>query len=136
MTFGRLGAVGRGFGRMGAGGIPDPITRILITNTTIAEDAADNSVVGVLSVINGSGAYTFSITADPDNKFAIANDDELQIDELLDYETATSHSVTIEAAGTGGPFTRTFTITVTNVAEGCGNAGEPIGLLLTLTKAA
>lgn len=118
-TFGRLGAMGRGFGNLGFGGVS--VARILLSDNTIAEDAADNSVVGILSVVGGSGTYTFSITADPDNKFAIANDDELIIDELLDYETATSHSVTIEADnGVDDPITRVFTITVTDVAEGGG----------------
>jgi hypothetical protein len=113
--FGYLGA--RGLGRLGGrGGSGVAVPRIFLSATSIAEDAADNSVVGVLSVVNGSGSYTFSITADADNKFAIANDDELQIDELLDYETATSHLVTIEADnGVDDPITRQFTITVTDV---------------------
>lgn len=126
MSFAHLGSMGRGHGRMGTGGVAHVITRILLSSDTIAEDAADNSVVGILSVGNGSGVYTFSIEAgdDPDNKFAIANDDELQIDELLDYETATSHLVTITADnGVDDPITRQFTITVTDAAEG---GGEPL----------
>ena len=69
----------------------DNSPRILITSSSIDEDAEVNDVVGVLSVINGSGSYTFSITADPDSKFQIANDDELQLQATVDYETATSH---------------------------------------------
>lgn len=122
-----------GIWRIAGGSVNDP--SIALSSTTIAEDAADNSVVGILSVNNGSGTYTFTITSDPDNKFAIANDDELQIDELLDYETATSHLVTIEADnGVDDPISRQFTITVTDVADG--TTGEAIGLLLLLTKAA
>lgn len=95
---------------------------IQLSATSIAEDAADNSVVGTLSVANSPDGvtWTFSIEVgdDPDNKFAIANDDELQIDEPLDYETATSHLVTITATpSVGDVITRQFTITVTDVAE-------------------
>jgi hypothetical protein len=118
MAFGRLGLVGCGFSRMGGGG-PFTNSAITLSSTSIAEDASVNSVVGILSVSNGSGTYTFTITADPDSKFAIANDDELQIDATLDYETASSHSVTIEADnGVDDPITRQFTITVTDVADG------------------
>lgn len=90
---------------------------IVLSVTSIAENAASGSVVGALSVISGSGSYTFSITADPDNKFAI-DSANLEIDATLDYETDASHSVTIEADnGVDTPISRTFTITVTNVLE-------------------
>ena len=92
--------------------------RIALSNRTIAEDASVNDVIGTLSAANGSGTYTFTITADPDSKFQIANDDELQLADTLDYETATSHSVTIEADnGVDDPISRQFTINVTNVLE-------------------
>lgn len=90
--------------------------RIELSNGSISEGAADNTKVGDLSVANGSGTYAFTITSDPDNKFAIANDDELIIDELLNYETATSHQVTIEADNSvDDPISRTFTISVIDV---------------------
>jgi hypothetical protein len=91
----------------------------VLSNRTVAEDEVADFVIGTLSVDNGSGSYTFSITADPDSKFKIANDDELQLDDTLDYETATSHSVTIQADnGVDDPISRQFTIEVTNVLEG------------------
>ena len=95
---------------------------IVLSATSIAESATSGSVVGALSVTGGSGSYTFSITADPDNKFAI-DGSNLETDAALDYETATSHSVTIEADnGVDTPISRTFTITVTNVEEATGIA--------------
>lgn len=100
--------------------------RIALSNRSIAEDAEDPAVVGTLSVANGSGSYTFSIAADPDGKFAIDGDD-LVTDAPLDYETATSHSVTIEADnGVDTPITRSFTINVTNVLEQPVNTTEPV----------
>ena len=90
---------------------------IVLSATSIAESATSGSVVGTLSVTGGSGSYTFSITADPDNKFAI-DGINLETDAALDHETATLHSVTIEADnGVDTPISRTFTITVTNVLE-------------------
>jgi hypothetical protein len=118
----------------GGGGSVAPI--IILSASTIAEDAADNSVVGALSVTNPEGTYVFSIEIgdDPDNKFAISGDN-LIIDELLDYETATSHQVTITAnPDIGATIERTFTITVTDVTEGAG--GGAFGLLMAITKAA
>lgn len=109
--------IGIGISIGGVGLSGDPVPAIRLSARTIAEDASVNDVIGVLSVANGSGSYTFSITADPDSKFAIANDDELQLGDTLDYETATSHSVTIEADnGVDAPISRTFAITVTNVS--------------------
>jgi hypothetical protein len=97
------------------GGTATP--RISLTATTIAEDAAVGDPVGTLSVVNGSGSYTFSITADPDSKFAI-DGATLETAAALDYETATTHSVTIEADnGVDPPLSRTFLIGVTNVFE-------------------
>lgn len=91
---------------------------IQLSASFIAEDASVTDVIGILSVANGSGTYTFTITADPDSKFQIDNDDELQVGDTLDYETATSHSVTIEADnGVDDPFTRMFTISVTDVSD-------------------
>jgi hypothetical protein len=119
MTFGRLGALGRGFGRMGAGsGANDP--SIQLSSTSIAENASVGDLVGTLSVSNPSGSYTFSITADPDSKFVldVGDNTRLELEATLDYETATSHSVTIEADnGVDTPLSRQFTITVTDIDE-------------------
>lgn len=102
------------------------VPRIVLSDRTVAEDASVNDVIGVLSVANGSGSYTFTKTADPDSKFNI-NAANLRVDAALDYETATSHLVTIEADnGVDDPISRQFTITVTDVAEGGG--GETASL--------
>ena len=108
-----------------------------ISGSSVAEDATSGTAIGVLSVTNGSGTYTFTKTADPDTKFAINVDGvTLETAAALDYETATTHSVTIQANNGVDPILeRTFVIYVTDVSEGTGS-GEPIGLLLALTKAA
>lgn len=120
-----LGGGGLSSRSSSGGGASDfvPPPSITLSADTIAEDAEVNDVVGLLSVANGSGSYTFTITADPDSKFDIGNVNELQLGDTLDYETATSHSVTIEADnGVDDPISRTFTINVTDVEEGGGDA--------------
>lgn len=123
--------------RMAGGGASS--AQILLSSTSINEDASVGDLVATLSVVNGSGSYTFSITADPDSKFVLdlVDNTRLELENTLDYETATSHQVTIEADnGVDDPISRTIPITVNDVAEGGGTAGEAIGLLLALTKAA
>jgi VCBS repeat-containing protein len=84
---------------------------------TLAEDFASGGVVGALTVTGATGTPTYSIDSDPDSKFAI-DGTNLETAATLDYETATSHVVTISVSGmTPQPLARLFTITVTNVGE-------------------
>lgn len=111
---------------------------ILLSSTTIDEDASIGDAIGTLSVSIATGNWadpiTYTITADPDSKFAV-DGDILEIDAALDYETATSHSVTIEADnGTDDPITRTFTIIVNDLTE-VPIASGPIGLLFLMMGA-
>jgi len=100
---------------------------IALSGYSIAEDAIVGAAIGTLSVNNGSGVYTYTITADPDAKFAI-DADSLELGATVDYETATSHSVTIEADnGVDDPVSRTFVVFVSNVFE------EPNLAALTLS---
>jgi hypothetical protein len=102
------------------GGDSDPL--IVLSANSIAEGASGRTVA-VISVSNGSGVYTFSITADAGNKFDILNDDELTLDNAVDYETATSYNVTIEADnGVDDPISQVFNIGISNVPETTLNA--------------
>jgi hypothetical protein len=93
--------------------------QVRLSSMTINETAADNAVVGALTVVNlpaGITASSYAITADPDNKFAIVSTD-LTIDEDVDYSTDPSHSVTIEATlSDASTLSRTFTISVLDTA--------------------
>jgi hypothetical protein len=115
----RAFAIDQGFTRWSEMGDFIVGARITLSNDNLPENSSVGALVGALAVVGGSGGYTFSITADPDNKFAIDGVDNtrLEIDNTLDFETAQTHSVTIEAAGSGGPYTRTFTIYVADIDE-------------------
>lgn len=96
------------------GGVGGP--RIVMSNYSIAENAANGTTVGTLSVSGGSGSYTFSKVSDPDSKFTLTTA-TLTKAAALDYETATSHLVTFSASGTGNPPNAVIAIQVTNVLE-------------------
>jgi hypothetical protein len=106
------------FRRIGSSEYVPTTASIRLANATIPENSALNSVVGGLNVVGGSGLpYTFTITVDADNKFAISGAN-LIIDQLLDHATKTSHSVTVQASdGVNTPITQAFTVTVTKVAD-------------------
>lgn len=93
--------------------------RITISAFSVSEDAQPGSIIGVLSVVAGSGSYSFSIPAggDPDGKFALSGAN-LMSTAPFDFENATSHQVTIEAEnGTDPVLSRTLIIGVSNVFE-------------------
>lgn len=99
----------------GGGGTPS--AAIALSASSIAENAANGTTVGNLSVVNGTGSYTFTLTDSAGGKFSITAA-ALKKAAALDYETATSHNITVHADnGAGSTADRTFTITVTNVLE-------------------
>lgn len=106
----------------GAQAVGAPSVRLNLSATSIAEDASPGDSIGTLSASGGVGPYTYAIDTDTDAKFAIggAGSDELVIrtGASLDYETATSHSVTIQVTDTGdgnATYLKTLTITVIDV---------------------
>lgn len=93
---------------------------VALSNSEIAENAEAGDLVGELSVTAGEGSYSFSLTSNPGGLFAIAGSpgDHLVVAAALDYETAATHNITVQATnGVDTPISREFTITVTDVAE-------------------
>lgn len=119
MSFGRLGALGRGFGRLGGGGgITGPT--IHLSSATIAEDASVGDLVGTLSVSNGSGSYTFTLTDDAGGLFALDGSDDTLL-EVAAALSAGSETITVDADnGVDDPISRQFLITVTPLAPPTG----------------
>jgi hypothetical protein len=90
---------------------PGP-TDINLSNISILESASIGATVGNLTAIGGLGPYTFTITDDPDNKFAISGND-LTIDNALDFDVADEHNVTIQVEDANNKITtKSFLITV------------------------
>ncbi len=119
MSFGKLGALGRGFGRLGGGGgITGPT--ITLSASTIAEDASVGDLVGTLAVANGSGSYTFTLTDDAGGLFALDVGDDTLL-EVAGALSVGSESITVSADnGVDDPISRAFLITVTAVGGGGG----------------
>ena len=89
---------------------------------TVAENAVVGTAVGLTGLASDADAtatITYSLDDSAGGRFAIdANTGVVTVNAALDYETATSHSVTIRATSSDGSFsTQNFTIAVTDVNE-------------------
>jgi hypothetical protein len=83
-------------------------TDILLSKTSVLESATLGTLVATISAVDPDPAqtFTFQIVADPDQKFVIANGNELRVKATLDYELKQSHLVTIRVTdGAGCPST-------------------------------
>jgi len=90
----------------------EPPTDISFAGTAVPENAADGTVVGTLSGADPDGdSLTFSLLDDAGGRFDISGADLVVANGvLLDYESATSHDVTVQAGD--GEFTRSETFTI------------------------
>jgi hypothetical protein len=90
-------------------------TNITLSASSITENNAVNAVIGTLSVTDPDvgDSVTFSIISGGD-KFNISGT-SLRASVVFDYETATSHSVTVRATdGNGLTYDKAFTISILN----------------------
>lgn len=101
---------------------------IELSNLSVDEDETVGTVIGELSAVDPDGGpITFSLTDDAGGLFDVDGTDLVLVGGL-DYETATSHSITVRATDNAGlSATQQFTITVNNVAEDPGGIGEDDG---------
>ena len=90
---------------------------------SVAEDAGIGTAVGITASASDADAttneITYSLDDDAGGLFAIdGSTGVVTVNGALDYETATSHSVTVRATSADGSFsTQAFTIAVTDVNE-------------------
>ena len=96
-------------------------TDIILSNATVEENSEVGTVVGVLSAVdpNAGDTASFSLLDDAGGRFRIVGN-ELQVANglLLDFETATSHSVTVRVTDSGGlTFDEVITIALTDLNE-------------------
>lgn len=87
---------------------------------TVAEDISDATVIGTVTATDAEGdALTFSITTNSSDLFEVSTAGELSLASglNLDFETTTSHTITIQVSDGSLTSTATITINVTDVAE-------------------
>ncbi len=87
---------------------------------TVAEDIDDLTAIGTVTATDAEGdSFTFSITANDNELFEITAGGELTLasGKTLDFETSTSHTITVEATDGGLSNTATITVNVTDVDE-------------------
>lgn len=95
-----------------------PPADIALSNSTIAENSANGTVVGALSAADPDAGETFTFTLldDAGGRFAILGAD-IVVAGSLDFESATSHQITVRVTDASGAFyDEIFTINVTDVA--------------------
>lgn len=86
----------------------------------VAEDISDAVVIGTASATDADNDdLTFSITVNDNNLFEITDDGMLSLanGQNLDFETATSHTITVQVSDGEANDTATITINVTDVDE-------------------
>ena len=100
------------------------ISDIDATNEVIAENSANGTIIGITALATDADApdtISYSLTDDAGGRFAIDNVTGIVTvanGAALDYETSTSHNITVRATSTDGSFsTQTFLIQLTNVNE-------------------
>ncbi len=93
----------------------DAPTDININSSSVKENSVLGTEIGTLSSVDEDVAdtFTYTIIDDPDSKFDIV-DDKLVVKGSLDYEIATSHTVTIRTFDGTTSFDRVFTIGIDN----------------------
>ncbi|WVX51160.1 hypothetical protein ROLI_042610 [Roseobacter fucihabitans] len=96
-------------------------TDITSSASTVAENSAVGTVVATLSTTdaNAGDTFTYAITNDPSGFFEIVGDEiRVASGADIDFETATSHDVTVQVTDAGGAtYSETFTLTVSDTAE-------------------
>ena len=92
---------------------------------SVAESAAVGAAVGITASATDATAgetVSYALTTNPGNLFAVdAATGVVTVAGALDYETAASHSITVQATSSdGSTSSNSFTIAVTDVAEDVG----------------
>jgi hypothetical protein len=98
-------------------------TAVGLSGNAVAENATNGTVVGTASTTDpdAGDTHTYSLTDSASGRFAIdTNTGQITVADgsLLDYETATSHTIMVRTTDAGGlTYDQIFTINLTNVNE-------------------
>jgi c-di-GMP-related signal transduction protein len=105
---------------------PGAITDSNAAANSVAENAANGTKVGITAFADDPDAgdnVSYTLTDDAGGRFAVnslTGEVTVANGALLDFDTKSSHDVTVKATSSGGDSTKTFTITLTDVNEGPG----------------
>lgn len=95
---------------------------IALAGATVAENSAQNTVVGSLSTTDAdlpNDAHSYSLTDDAGGRFAISGNQLVVGATGIDYEVFQQHSVTVVSTDANGATTsKTLVIAVTDVLDG------------------
>ena len=91
------------------------ISSISLSNASVPENSVPGTTVGTLSTAPPGATFTLTDTAG--DRFAVSGANLVAGSTSLDYETATSHVVTVQANLGADVATQNFTITVSDVNE-------------------
>ncbi len=102
-------------------GVSEP-TDITLTGSTVAENSAADTLVGVFTTTDTTGdTFTYTLvagTGDTHNALFKITGDQLLVNGVIDFETTPTLSIRVRSTDQNGSFfEKVFTITVTNVNE-------------------
>ncbi|MDJ0728888.1 MAG: hypothetical protein QNJ33_02740 [Crocosphaera sp.] len=106
-------------------------TAINLDNITIDENSANDTVIGNLTTSdpNGEDTHTYTLIDDAGGRFTLSGNQIIVADgSLLDFDTNTSHNITVRTTDSEGlAFDETLTITVNDLNDN--DAPTRIGFL-------
>ena len=106
-------------------------TDVTLSTNSVSENAAAGTIVGTLQGVideDAGDTHTLSLTNDAGGRFQLVGSDLQVLDgSLLNYEAATSHTVTVQVTDAAGlTFDKIFTIDLTDVNEGLTLTGDTV----------
>ncbi|MCT7967866.1 hypothetical protein NG799_16115 [Laspinema sp. D1] len=101
--------------------VNEPPTDITLSQSSIDENSPNGTVLGNLTPVDpdGGDTHTYSLINTAGGRFGIEGDRLIVTDRtLLDYETATSHIITVQSTDSGGlTFVKDLIITLNDTPE-------------------
>jgi VCBS repeat-containing protein len=102
--------------------VNDASTDILLSATSVSENALSGTPVGTLSATDPDGdtSFTYTLvsgTGDTDNASFQISGSTLATSAVFDFETKSSYSIRVRVSDGGLFFEKQFTVTVTNLNE-------------------
>lgn len=101
--------------RQAGGAAPEDIA---LSAATIAETAVQGTTVGTLSTVGGRVPIVYTLPDSASDRFQVSGSELQAGSAATDFETGTSHQVTVRATDAlGRTFDRDFDISVTDVID-------------------